>query len=274
MFLIGPFAASRVNVLQNDFAAGLPAPTAFVGLAASVAPAVGAPRWGVGVLPLIHEISVSPGQTRGQMSKDVAGIKVLDIPADMTGTVRFSLIVDLPAGKAGQIMTAVSTARLAGGLIFPCDDAKMVEIQDGASLRRIAPGRLILPLAGLPVARRTGDVEAWLAAVFPSPVTDDAGDKVPTGWRVPLAVGFGLLEDPATAPRRGATRSDAVPHVFAEPIAGVGELASHKSARVRGMSVEDLRALCWKYHTRGDVVAAHRAYLPEDEPQKEKSLEG
>src|ERR1700757_2700855 len=94
-FLVTDLAASRVNLLMNDYASGLPSPLAFLGLGAAIAPELGAERWSVGVLPVLHEVAVSSGRTKPEMTPASGRFSPIEIVEDMIGTVRFSMVLDV-----------------------------------------------------------------------------------------------------------------------------------------------------------------------------------
>lgn len=256
MLIIQGLRASRVNLLQNDFAAGLPSPMAFLGLMASMAPRLGVDRWSIGVLPIIHALQISEGRTRGQIAKEGSGIKVLDIPADLLGTVRFSLIVDLDESFSDAILDEVVKARLAGGVIFEDGAATARSVSAGRDLARSAPGRIIAPAGGFPVARTARDVAGYVDALFPFPDSDEGR----TGWNVPVAVGYRLMGRPDEEEPRAGVRDPSVPHVFAEPLGGIGQLISHKGAAAASLDKGGLSALCWRYVKDAPYVLAHPVY--------------
>lgn len=267
MILLTGMSAGRVNLLQNDFAAGLPSPFAFLGLMASLAPALGVPRWQIGVLPIIHHLSISDGRTKGGQERDSSRVKSLEIVEDMRGSVSFSLLVDPGRQVDDELLgELVGRSRLAGGHIFSGRggrDIRSVPVTpDGSAMNRIARGRVIAPIEGLPTARGHGmDLSCLADALYP------LDRSAAPGWRVPVAAGYALLEDPsAVRPRRGV-RDATLPHVFAEPIAGVAELISPRNARLTTLTADGLRRLMWRYSTAPaaaghcGLVAAHPFYL-------------
>lgn len=266
MILVQNMTASRVNFLQNDFAAGLPSPFAFLGLLASIAPRLGVPRWQMGVLPILHSLSVSPGRTRGNQIPKGNRITVLEISEDHRGTVVFSLLVD-PGQDIDEreMAEAISTCRLAGGMIFPASKRGITAShvpRDGSAFRRSARGRVILPMSGQPIlSGHSEEIMSYADALFPEDRT-----ALP-GWRVPVAAGYLLLEDPQHPAERRNLRDPDIPHVFAEPVAGIAELVSPRNPRLTGMGREELTAAMWRYNTAPATgtsfgrVAAHSFYL-------------
>ncbi|MCI4662388.1 MAG: hypothetical protein MRY63_11295 [Neomegalonema sp.] len=88
--------ASRVNLLMNDFAAGLPSPLAFLGLAAAMAPELGAERWSIGVLPILHHVDVSEGRTKAEAAPKKGRFAPVEIVEDLTGSISVSVLFDIP----------------------------------------------------------------------------------------------------------------------------------------------------------------------------------
>jgi hypothetical protein len=68
LFLAKDLKASRVNLLMNDFAAGLPSPLAFLGLGEAIGRSLGAENWTVAVIPVLHRVDVAEGRTRAEYS--------------------------------------------------------------------------------------------------------------------------------------------------------------------------------------------------------------
>lgn len=261
MIAITGLHAHRVNLLQNDFAAGLPSPFAFLGLIANISGRTGAERWDFGVLPIIHSIAHSPGRTKGHIIQDGKGtFKTKEIPEDLRGSVSFSLLVDLPDGCEQSLASGIAKARLAGGAIFPEHKSAIRVLNvpnDGTSLSVFKRGRLVAPLPKMPTIRGyDGEFEPYFNAIKPDPQDDDT----PPGWRVPLAVGYHLLETPKDSTQRVGTRDPSLPHAFAEPIGGVGHLVSPKSASMRALGHQDLAALMWRYTTSASRITAHPFY--------------
>ena len=118
LFLVKDLEASRVNLLMNDFAAGLPSPLAFLGLAAAIAPSLGAPRWGIGVLPILHAVHVSQGRTKAELAAKAGVYAPIEIPEDLIGSVRVSLLLDVPGCSDEHLVAdALLGRRIAGGVI-------------------------------------------------------------------------------------------------------------------------------------------------------------
>lgn len=259
MLSVKNLRASRVNLIGNDFVSGLPSPFAFLGLAASIAPRFGAERWGVGVLPVIHSVDVSDGRTKGEQVRDGKGWKTIEIPEDIRGTVTFSLIIDFGEDAyvdEAELAGIIGSSRFAGGAIFPVSGRRIDTdtVLDGSALRTFRRGRSLVPVEGKPVAYGYDDDLMSLAqAVFP----ENAEDR--TGWLVPSAVGYRMIGEPTLA--RGNVRDQDVPHVFAEPVAGVAELVSPRNARLSGLDDRGLRDVMWRYATKPGRVAAHSFYL-------------
>lgn len=253
--------ASRVNFLMSDYASGLPSPLAFLGLGAAITPRLGARRWSVGVLPVLHDVVVSSGRTKPEMAPASGRFSPIEIVEDMTGTVRFSMVLDIP-GCSDEILVAeaLEGRRLAGGIFE--NKAIRVELvpSDGAALRRMPRGwALIRPDdPGRRIVSR-GDVDS-LSAI--ADILFPAEREPGFGWPVPVAAGHFLLEDPATAPRRSGVREPDIPHVFTEPVLGVGELVSVRNRRLTDAPAEDFDGLFWRWHAEGSWILGHHVYHP------------
>jgi hypothetical protein len=260
-FLVTNLTASRVNLLMNDYASGLPSPLAFLGLGAAIAPELGATRWSVKVLPILHEVTVSSGRTKPEMAPESGRFSPIEIVEDLIGTVRFSMILDVPGcSSENAVQEALTGCRLAGGVFRNTVIQTKVVADDGASLRDAPRGwALIRPddPARRIVSRGDADSLSAVARVlFP------AEREIGFGWPVPVAVGHFLLEDPATVPRRQGTRDANLPHVFTEPVLGIGELVSVRNSRLTQTTGETFDDLFWGWHTDGSWILGHLHYYP------------
>ena len=265
--IISNIVADGVNLVQNDMASGMPSPMAYLGLAAAMAPDLGLSRWDVRVLPVLHDIVVSPGRTKADYQSKDGVFKPQEIPETMIGRVRLSLVLDLPARVSGADVTdAFVGRRIAGGIVT--QPGRIREAQTfGDALRAMPRGYALVPprdAALQAVTTGEGDDLADIAdLLFPA-------QKLPgTGWIVPAAVGWRLLEDPRTVPARRGTRNADIPHCFAEPVLGLGELISIRNPRLTGLVPADFAALFWSWQTRGDWILGHTTYA--DSLQKEIS---
>lgn len=260
-FLLLDMTASRVNLLMNDYASGLPSPLAFLGLGAAIAPAIGAERWSVGVLPVIHDIAIASGRTKPEMVPASGRFSPLETVEDMVGTVRFSIILDVRGcDDETAVREALVGRRLAGGTFQgPKPDVTTVA-GHGASLSLVPRGwALIRPDDPKRHAVSRGDAYS-LSAVAEILFPTERG--LGFGWPVPVAVGHYLLEDPVSVPERRGTRDRNIPHIFTEPILGIGELVSVRNKQLTETTEETFDDLFWRWHAEGSWVLGHRSYYP------------
>lgn len=261
MFLVKDLRASRVNLMMNDYAAGLPSPLAFLGLADTLMRALGLEPWAAGCLPILHEVSVSDGRTKPEMEPKGAVFQPIETIEDMVGTVAVSLVLDLP-GAEDEIAVARELVgrRIAGGTIANEMIRVLPIAGDGAALRQLPRGWAVMPArrAGRRVTSAGSQESLMRVAAALNPSERGPG----FGWPVPVAVGYRLLEDPDRAPKRSGTRSRTVPHVFAEPLLGIAELVSVRSRAMTSMGETELRQALWRWHAAGDVLAGHENYHP------------
>lgn len=260
-FLVTDLTADRVNLLMNDYASGAVSPLAFLGLGAAIAPGLGAARWSVGVLPVLHDVTVSKGRTKPEMASVSGRFSPVEIVEDMIGTVRFSMILDIP-GCSDEIAVAGALAgrRLAGG-IFRESVVKVKPVTDDGAALQGAPRGWALIRPSQPDQRLVSKGDALsLSAVAEKlfPAEREPG----SGWLVPVAVGHFLLEDPATVPRRRGVRDASLPHVFTEPVLGIGELVSVRNRRLTEAPAEVFDDLFWRWHAEGSWILGHQAYHP------------
>ena len=276
LYVLKDIRASRVNLIMNDFAAGLPSPLSCLGLGDLLCRNLGLEPWSARVLPILHRVFVSEGRTKPEMENKKSRTKPemenksgnlfhfipIETVEDMTGTVELSLLLHLPGCKSESLIREqLVGCRIAGGLI----QNEKIEVKpatpDGSAFCDLRRGyAMIRPET--PERRKiaTGDQEdlaAIAATLFP--VEPQPG----FGWIVPSSVGYRLLEDPETAPQRIRTRSKEVPHVFAEPVLGIAELVSERNSRLTELTETGLDALFWSWDARDDLVLGHSAYHPD-----------
>lgn len=256
--ILSNITADGVNLVQNDFASGMPAPMSYLGLAAAMAPALGLERWDIRVLPVIHEIDVSPGRPKAAMGPKEGAFRPKEIPEQMTGRVRLSLVLDVPAHVGVEdVAEAFEGKRIAGGLVRRIERVR--EAFDVADiLRAMRRGYALIPPRNADqqfISNGDGeDLHKVADILFPA-------HKAPgSGWIVPAAVGWRLLEDPATVPARTGTRAPDITHCFAEPVLGFAELLSIRNPYLTGMKPEEFFALFWSWQTPDDWILGHKIY--------------
>ncbi|MFN7165735.1 MAG: type I-F CRISPR-associated protein Csy2 [Pannonibacter sp.] len=261
-FAVRNIRASRVNLIMNDYAAGLPSPLSFLGLADLLVRKLGLTPWCAGVLPVLHRVHVSEGRTKPEMENKSGSFTPIETMEDMIGTVDVSLLLHLPGCDSdSDVRQQLQHCRIAGGLIQDPSPTVDAVPADGSAFRMLRRGYAMVRPQPAALRRITmGDPEGLAETartLFPA-------ERAPgSGWHVPAAVGYRLLEDPATAPKRQRTRSSTVPHVFAEPVLGIAELVSVRNARLTGLATTGLHELLWRWHAKGDLVLGHCNYHPE-----------
>jgi len=258
--------ASRVNLMMNDFACGLPSPLSFIGLADAIVRDLGLQPWSGRALPILHRVTPSEGRTKPEMepkTKDkTTAFRPIETMEDMVGSVEISLLLDIPGCEsASDIAAAFTRRRIAGGIIQ--NDRIDVEsvTADGAAFRGLQRGYVML--APNPddrpelLATSTGDAVSYgriLDLLFPD-------EREPgSGWIIPIAAGYQLLEDPDEAPPRIRRRDPTIPHVFAEPVLGLAELVSVRARRLTGLQGAAFQSLFWSWHAEGGNLFGHSAY--------------
>ena len=251
--------ASRVNLLMNDIAAGLPSPLAILSLGSAIAGDIGFDRWSVRVLPILHAVTISPGRTKPEWELKNSAYRPVEIPEDLIGTVTLSILLDIPGlDDLAALDSAFDRRTIAGGAI----QNRQVDIRSIASdtpmFPQISRGFALLPPENSDLIQvSAGDTESLRTlaeGLFP------ATPELKSGWTVPAAIGYRLLEDPATAPRRSGVRSSDTPHVFAEPLTGVAELVSIRTPRLTSLTQEAFPDLAWSWRAEGDLITGHSAY--------------
>lgn len=263
LFLAKELEASQVNLLMNDFAAGLPSPLAFLGLGEAIGRSLGAQNWAVAVLPILHRVDVSEGRTKAEAapSRKSGVFAPIEIAEDLIGSVSVSLLLDIPGVSDEHLVRETMIGRrIAGGPIHNREIIVKRMPADGSCFSGVSRGYAMMP-ARPPKSDSiaTGvidQLQALAAELYPA-------EREPgTGWFVPVAVGHRLLENPDSAPKRANTRDPKIAHVFAEPVVGIAELVSVRSKRLKETSAEALPDLFWRWKAQGDWIVGHRNYYP------------
>lgn len=264
LFLAKNLHASRVNLLMNDFAAGLPSPLAFLGIGEAIGRAVGAPHWGVGVLPILHRVDVSEGRTRPENStrRNSNHFAPDEIAEDLTGSVTASLLFDVPnCSDEHQVAAALLGRRISGGPVHNTEIKVEQPTADGSAFNTVSRGYAMVraePAKSSVVA--TGgmdDLKALATELYP------AERELGSGWFVPVAVGHRLLENPDDAPHRKGTRDPSIPHVFTEPAVGIAELVSVRNRRLTRLNKGDFADHFWRWKAEGTWIVGHPNYHPD-----------
>ena len=263
IFIVKNIRAERVNLLMNNFAAGLPSPLSFIGLVDALARDLGLKPWKNRVIPILHHVSASAGRTKPEMESKSGVFMPIETMEDMIGSVELSLILDMPECKSeSDIVSSLMWCGIAGGNIQNHDEIEVQRVtEDGSAFRRLRRGYAMLapdPDRTENPAISNGDrnsFEPILKTLFPD-------ERQPgSGWMIPVAAGYRLLEDPATAPKRSCRRDPTLPHVFAEPLVGLAELVSVRNKHLTELTQENFRSLFWSWQTEGDLILGHSAYL-------------
>jgi hypothetical protein len=96
LYVLRNIRASRVNLIMNDFVAGLPSPLSFLGLGDLLARNLGLTPWRARVIPILHRVHISDGRTKPEMENKSGVFSPIETMEDMTGTVDISLLLHFP----------------------------------------------------------------------------------------------------------------------------------------------------------------------------------
>lgn len=262
IFVAKNIRAARVNLLMNDYAAGLPSPLSLIGLTDAIVRDLGLTPWSGRVIPVLHHVSASDGRTKPEMQNKGGVFEPIETMEDLVGMVDLSLVLDIPkCESASDIAEALMRRRVAGGIIQN-DQVKVdVVVSDGSAFRNLSRGYAMLaPDSNVADKCVTSNgnqssFEQILKTLFPD-------ERLPgSGWFIPVSAGYRLLEDPKQAPTRIRRRDPNLPHVFAEPLLGMAELVSIRNRRLTNLTQENFDSLFWSWHVEGNLVLGHTAYF-------------
>ena len=273
LYVLNNIRASRVNLIMNDYAAGLPSPLSFLGLGDLLARTMRLSPWSARVIPILHRVGISEGRTKPEMGRNERRKKdepesfvPIEMMEDLTGTVEVSLLLHLPGCESESALRShIDGRRIAGGLIQN-DKVEVHSVTpDGSAFRGLRRGyAMIRPETAERRFITSGDLTPEQPGLARIAETLFPADRpLGFGWIVPSAVGYRLLEDPETVPQRIRTRSKDIPHVFAEPVLGIAELVSVRNKRLTDLTMTGLNALFWSWDARGKLVLGHPDYHPE-----------
>ncbi|WP_339696391.1 type I-F CRISPR-associated protein Csy2 [Celeribacter baekdonensis] len=263
LYVVKNIRASRVNLIMNDYAAGLPSPLSFLGLADLLIRNMGLTPWSGRVIPILHRVDISEGRTKPEMENKSGAFEPIETMEDMIGTVEVSLLLHLPGCESeSALRSQMAGRRIAGGLIQN-DKVEVGSVTpDGSAFGGLRRGyAMIRPEAQerrIVTAGNLTQEQPGLAQI--ADILFPAERPPGFGWIVPASVGYRLLEDPQTVPQRIRTRSKDIPHVFAEPVLGIAELVSVRNRRLTELTMTGLDALFWSWEARGDLVLGHPDY--------------
>nr|WP_306265435.1 type I-F CRISPR-associated protein Csy2 [Pararhizobium sp. IMCC3301] len=259
LFALKNLRASRVNLLMNDFAAGLPSPLSFLGFGDTIVRRLGLTPWSARTLPILHRVDATDGRTKPEMENKTNIFSPIETMEDLTGTVDVSLLLEIPyLDSEAALREVVPQLRIAGGIIQNDDYTVERVTPDGSAFSNMRRGYAMI--------RPEQDDRRLICSGDKDGLTSIAATLFPTvrapgsGWIVPVSVGYHLIEDPKTAPKRIRTRSRDVPHVFAEPVLGIAEMVSVRNQRLTNLTEEEFSALLWSWEARGKHVLGHPDY--------------
>ena len=268
LFLMKNIQASRVNLIMNDYAAGLPSPLSFLGLGDTLVRSMGLEPWSARAIPILHRVSVSEGRSKPEMESKFGSFEPIETMEDMTGSVDVSILLDLPGCESESLLRSqMSGRRIAGGLIQNEEIDIAAVTPDGSAFRGLRRGyAMIRPEQHERRIITSGDLTPEQPGLAKIAETLFPAERPPGfGWIVPASVGYRLLEDPETVPKRLRTRSKTVPHVYAEPVLGIAELVSVRNTSLTGLTPSGLHALLWSWDPRGELILGHPDYHPQTE---------
>lgn len=261
IFAIKNIKVARANLLMNDFCAGLPSPLALLGFGNAIARRLELTHWSVGVIPVIHRVSASSGRTKPEMQYKGSAFSPVETVEDFTGYISISMLLDIPEFEsAADLRDLIPLLRICGGIIQN-ETIDVTDVtSDGSAFRGFHRGfAMVRPSedrAKITTTGATEELRSFARELFPA-------ERQPgSGWHVPSAVGYRLIEDPQTVPMRSKTRSKTVPHVFAEPMLGIAELISVRNPRLTSLLNDDLTPLFWRWHADGTHVVGHPSFHP------------
>ncbi|MCY4304590.1 MAG: hypothetical protein OXC62_07430 [Aestuariivita sp.] len=269
IFAIKNIRASRVNLLMNDYAAGIPSPLSFLGLGDSIVRDMDLLPWSAHTIPIFHEVMVSEGRTKPEMSRNErkrAGVPEsfvpIEIVEDFVGLVELSLLIDLPGcDSESDLKEVLKNKRIAGGLIQNYDEFEVSAVsKDGSAFRGLRRGYALVRPDKSEQNRlkiSTGDEQSLFhiaCTLFP------IDPELQYGWIIPVAVGYRLLENPSVVPKRSRTRCSTTPHVFVEPVLGIAELISVRNHRLINAPETDFSSLFWSWSDQDNFVLGHSVY--------------
>ena len=276
--VIGPFRASNVNIFGNDLVAGLPSPSAFLGMAGLIRHRLGYPGWGQTVLPVLHDVDLQAGRLKPEYKVKDRVFKPSEIPEMRLAHVVASAIIrfdqDIPLQSIREM---AGYLRIAGGVAFPASGSSFEDCVregpssfDGQALQdtlREGP-RIQRRGYAMLASGREGDgsilsngVRETMRPLFER-LYPEGGRKTGEGWLIPMPAGYALLETPRSDRRARGSRSQDIPHVFGEPLVGIGELVSIAGSRFRDMTEQDLmrQATAYAHNQAGNAVLFSKVF--------------
>lgn len=266
LYVMKNIRASRVNLIMNDYAAGLPSPLSFLGLGDLISRRLGLTPWAARTIPVLHHVHVSEGRTKPEMENKAGIFGPIETMEDLTGSVEVSILLHLPGCESeSALRSQIAGLRIAGGLIQNDDVSISAVTPDGSAFRELRRGyAMIRPEQKERRFITSGNLSPDQIGLRRIAEMLFPAERPPGfGWVVPSAIGYRLIEDPETVHQRIRTRSKNIPHVYAEPVLGIAELVSVRNSRLTGLTMSELDKLFWSWDARDDLVLGHPAYHPQ-----------
>lgn len=263
LYLLKDIRASRVNLIMNDYAAGLPSPLSFLGLGDLLSRQLGLEPWRARAIPILHRVAPSEGRTKPEMENKSGAFQPVETMEDLIGSVEVSVLLHLPGCESESDLKAQMVGRrIAGGLIQNDEVEVQSVTADGSAFRGVRRGYAMLrPEQSERLFTTSGNLTPEQPGLSRLAELLFPAERTPgSGWVVPASVGYRLLENPDTVPQRIRTRSKTIPHLYAEPVVGIAELVSARSSRLTGLTMSGLDALFWSWDARGDLILGHSDY--------------
>lgn len=262
LFVAKELKASRVNLLMNNFTAGLPSPLSFIGLGDVIARNLSddTPSWSVSVLPILHEVNVSIGRLKPEMQRTGSFFKPIETFESMHGTVCVSVIFDIPnCDDEIEVAEILNGKRICGGPIWNKEIIVEKVLPNGSAFSKLNRGYAIIAPSE-PEMRLTSRGDHASLTRLAETLYQREKTKG-SGWIIPSPVGYKLIEDPQITTVRSGVRDQNIPHVFAEPLTGIAELVSIRNAKLRDAKPEEFSKFMWSWQSNSHEIVGHSAYI-------------
>lgn len=267
-YLISGMFAGNVNVVQNIYCAGIPSPSAFIGIASIINHELGFDRKAAKVLPIFHNISVSRGRTKADMQNDSGRFKNSDMPEDMVANIEFSMLIQTQdEANPNAIKNIVKKLKISGAPIFGDIEVKAVN-GDGRAFRNSKRGYVLLPffdeenkcISSFGEKSSLEKVCKQLSTLKITEGENKSYKKYAKGNIVPVAIGYKLIRSFKLTNKK-YYRDKEKEHFFGEPGVGIAEFVSVRNSHIMTLTEEELDYFMFKHTNDEEKVVIHETYL-------------
>lgn len=260
-FVFGPFKAQNINLSGSDFVAGIPSPSAALGLVGAVARSLGVQGWDHRAILIIHDLEEGTGRVRGEQVVKSKRIIPIEVPETVTGRGLFTIIGEIPGThETSAITAALMRARFAGGAIFaptgrslPQLVQPMHDLDITRLLSRLPRGMALCPPNGRESAKLASFGEQTSLEEIAMRAYSAEEKTKGGGYLVPCPIGYRVLSETLTETPPSKCRDADIPFALVDSAVGLAEYVSIRNAEKFEDADGAFESCGWSWACDGDL---------------------